>query len=98
MRGRICLAGPGAVQASTKVHVGYRTRIPFIFGKNAINPKRIAAVNRFRKRPYVAGAPTFGFGNDVADARAFEDTRVPALQPMVVPCQRLNMETLPRPR
>src|SRR5579863_6982060 len=55
-------------------------------------------MNRLRQRPDVGCVPAFSLGNNVAEARALQDSGVVTFQPMIEPGERFDVQALPRPR
>src|SRR5580700_6494190 len=55
-------------------------------------------MRHIRQWPCIRGAPAFGARKNVTETRSRQDTGILSLEPVVEPCERLDMQAFPRPR
>src|SRR5580700_6122347 len=55
-------------------------------------------MRHIRQWPCIRGAPAFGARKNVTETRSRQDTGILSLEPVVEPCERLDVQAFPRPR
>src|SRR3984885_10786990 len=96
-RRRVGFTWAWTIETATKIHIGSGFRLAFVFAKTSVSSESICMRLSLGYRPGVCCSPAFGLGYNVAEAWAFENAGVLSLEPLIEPCERLDVQTLPRP-
>ena len=86
-----------AVEAGAERHHRAVAGRAFLGREAAIGAERIVAIRDAGHGPGIGVAKSVGTRQNVANARPFQNPGVAALQPVIEPGQRLDMQAFPRP-